>query len=84
LFASMSFDASLSQLLAPLSVGGSVVLRPDGMSEPEAVLAHVRKQRVTWLHVVPAYLRQLLEVEGWADTALRRVSCGGDVLDRSL
>ncbi|WP_267104323.1 AMP-binding protein, partial [Xanthomonas sacchari] len=42
LFASMSFDASLSQLLAPLSVGGSVVLRPDGMSEPEAVLAHVR------------------------------------------
>ncbi|MDY4342216.1 non-ribosomal peptide synthetase, partial [Xanthomonas sp. LF07-6] len=84
LFASMSFDASLSQLLAPLSVGGSVVLRPDGMSEPEAVLAHVREQRVTWLHVVPAYLRQLLEVEGWADTALRRVSCGGDVLDRSL
>ncbi|MDR6675787.1 non-ribosomal peptide synthetase [Xanthomonas sp. 1678] len=84
LFASMSFDASLSQLLAPLCVGGSVVLRPDGMSEPEAVLAHVRAQRVTWLHVVPAYLRQLLEVDDWSGTALRRVSCGGDVLDRGL
>ncbi|MDR6674927.1 non-ribosomal peptide synthetase [Xanthomonas sp. 1678] len=84
LFASMSFDASLSQLLAPLCVGGSVVLRPDGMSEPEAVLAHVRAQRVTWLHVVPAYLRQLLEVGDWSGTALRRVSCGGDVLDRGL
>ncbi|WP_250465110.1 amino acid adenylation domain-containing protein, partial [Microbulbifer litoralis] len=84
LFASISFDASISQLLAPLSVGGSVVLRPDGVTEPEVLLAHVARQGVTWMHVVPAYLRQLLEVSGWPDTRLRRVTCGGDVLDRDL
>ncbi|MDQ3205166.1 MAG: amino acid adenylation domain-containing protein, partial [Pseudomonadota bacterium] len=84
LFASMSFDASLSQLLVPLAVGGSVVLRPDGLTEPEALLAYVAAQRVTWMHVVPAYLRQLLEVPDWSGTVLRRVSCGGDVLDRGL
>lgn len=83
-FASLSFDASLSQLLAPLAAGGSVALRPDEMSEPEALLAYVSEQRVSWLHVVPAYLRQLLEVAGWERTALRRVSCGGDVLDTAL
>ncbi|MDQ3287971.1 MAG: amino acid adenylation domain-containing protein, partial [Pseudomonadota bacterium] len=66
LFASMSFDASLSQLLVPLAVGGSVVLRPDGLTEPEALLAYVAAQRVTWMHVVPAYLRQLLEVPDWS------------------
>jgi amino acid adenylation domain-containing protein len=83
-FASMSFDASLSQLLAPLAAGGSVVLRPDGMSEPEVVLDYVVQQQVSWLHVVPAYLRQLLAVPGWSASALRRVSCGGDVLDAAL
>ncbi|QQP97295.1 non-ribosomal peptide synthetase [Lysobacter enzymogenes] len=84
LFASTSFDASISQLLTTLSVGGSVALRPDGVTEPEALLAYVAAQDVTWMHVVPAYLRQLLEVPGWSDTKLRRVSSGGDVLDRGL
>ncbi|WP_242691354.1 non-ribosomal peptide synthetase [Lysobacter enzymogenes] len=84
LFASTSFDASISQLLTTLSVGGSVALRPDGVTEPEALLAYVAAQGVTWMHVVPAYLRQLLEVPGWSDTKLRRVSSGGDVLDRGL
>ncbi|WP_386826637.1 AMP-binding protein, partial [Lysobacter brunescens] len=84
LFASMSFDASLSQLLVPLSVGGSVSLRPDGVTEPSALLSYVSSQGVTWMHVVPAYLRQLLEVPGWSGTSLRRVTSGGDVLDAGL
>jgi amino acid adenylation domain-containing protein len=84
LFASMSFDASLSQLLVPLSVGGSVSVRPDGVTEPSALLSYVAEQGVTWMHVVPAYLRQLVEVPGWSRTALRRVTSGGDVLDAGL
>ena len=84
LFASMSFDASLSQLGVALSVGGSVALRPDAVTEPEALLRHVAEHRVTWMHVVPAYLRQLVEVPGWDKTSLTRVTSGGDVLDAGL
>ncbi|UAA37423.1 amino acid adenylation domain-containing protein [Paraneptunicella aestuarii] len=84
LFASMSFDASLSQLLLPLCAGAAVVIRPDDVTEPEALMEYIQATGVSFLHVVPAYLKQLVAVSGWQDSRLRIVVSGGDVFDTGL
>ncbi|UAA37425.1 amino acid adenylation domain-containing protein [Paraneptunicella aestuarii] len=84
LFASMSFDASLSQLLLPLCAGAAVVIRPDDVTEPEALMEYIQETGVSFLHVVPAYLKQLVAVSGWQDSRLRIVVSGGDVFDTGL
>jgi len=84
LFASMSFDASLSQLLMPLSVGARVVIRPDDITEPEDLMAYLQAQHVSVMHIVPAYLKQLVHLGGWSESALRIVISGGDVFDNEL
>ncbi|UAA37422.1 non-ribosomal peptide synthetase [Paraneptunicella aestuarii] len=80
----MSFDASLSQLLLPLCAGAAVVIRPDDVTEPEALMEYIQATGVSFLHVVPAYLKQLVAVSGWQDSRLRIVVSGGDVFDTGL
>ena len=59
--ASLSFDASVRELLAPLAVGGTVVLVPHSMAgDPDLLVSEVRRRQVTCLlAVVPTMLDAL-------------------------
>ncbi|MEW1612488.1 MULTISPECIES: non-ribosomal peptide synthetase/type I polyketide synthase [unclassified Streptomyces] len=59
--ASLCFDASVRQLLAPLLVGASVVtVDRDLLRDPELLLAHVERTRITVWSSVPTLWEQLL------------------------
>ncbi|MEO3928556.1 amino acid adenylation domain-containing protein [Micromonosporaceae bacterium B7E4] len=56
-----SFDVSVWQMLAPLTVGATVEILPDGVAhDPARLLAEVDRRGVTVLQVVPAVLRGLV------------------------
>ncbi|MEY9484431.1 amino acid adenylation domain-containing protein [Streptomyces calvus] len=86
--ASPCFDASVRQLLAPLLVGGTVVVVPRHLlRDPELLLAHVERARVTVWSSVPTLWEQLLSAaeararHGAVDlSALRWVHVGGEAL----
>ena len=60
--ASHCFDISVWQFLAPLMVGGKVVIYDDETAgDPVAFLAGLRRDRVTVAEVVPTMLELLLE-----------------------
>ncbi len=89
LFASVNFDASITQLFAPLLVGGSTIIRPDHMTDPKELLAYLCKNDVSLLHVVPQYLAALLEESKnyngfWQNTKLRHIVSGGDVIQKGV
>ncbi|KOV35526.1 hybrid non-ribosomal peptide synthetase/type I polyketide synthase [Streptomyces sp. XY152] len=88
--ASPCFDASVRQLLAPLLAGGAVVTVPRNLlRDPELLLAHVERARVTVWSSVPTLWEQLLSaaetraargVEPVDLSALRWVHVGGEAL----
>ncbi|MFE9773295.1 amino acid adenylation domain-containing protein [Streptomyces sp. NPDC005931] len=88
--ASPCFDASVRQLLAPLMVGGTVVTVPrDLLRDPELLLTHVERARLTVWSSVPTLWEQLLTAAeervrrgaGRPDlSALRWVHVGGEAL----
>jgi amino acid adenylation domain-containing protein len=60
--ASQCFDISVWQFLAPLVVGGRVVIFPDAIAaDPEELFDHTISQKVTILETVPSLLRAGLE-----------------------
>jgi amino acid adenylation domain-containing protein len=59
-FASVAFDASVEQLLAPLVSGAAVLLRGPELWEPRELLAHMRRHRVTVMELTPEYWYQLI------------------------
>ncbi|MCK8679626.1 non-ribosomal peptide synthetase/type I polyketide synthase [Streptomyces lichenis] len=76
--ASPCFDASVRQLLAPLLVGGTVVTVPrELLRDPELLLAHAERTRITVWSSVPTLWEQLLSA------AEQRVRDGGPVPDLS-
>ncbi len=87
-FASMSFDASISQLFSPLVAGAKAVIRPGDMNEPDELMAYIIQHEISVIHVVPQYLSLLVSGlvsdEAWIACKLRTVISGGDVLDGSL
>ncbi len=61
--ASHCFDISVWQFLAPLMVGGRVLIYPNELAlDPQALLAAVRRDGATILEVVPTMLEMLLQV----------------------
>lgn len=63
--ASHCFDISVWQFLAPLMVGGRVVIYGEELVlNPAALLEAVRRDGVTVLETVPSYLELLLGMEG--------------------
>jgi amino acid adenylation domain-containing protein len=59
--ASQCFDISVWQMLAPLAVGGRVVIYPDETAhDPARLLQQVERDRVSVLEVVPSLLRAVL------------------------
>ena len=60
--ASQCFDISVWQFLAPLAVGGRVVIYPDEVAhDPAVLLDRAAADRVTVLETVPSLLRLMLE-----------------------
>ncbi|WP_398955869.1 amino acid adenylation domain-containing protein [Streptomyces sp. GC420] len=88
--ASICFDASVRQLLAPLLVGATVVTLPRHLvRDPELLLDHVVRARVTvWSSVPVLWERLLAAAEGRVRrggalpdlSALRWVHVGGEAL----
>ncbi|MGD2089379.1 MAG: amino acid adenylation domain-containing protein [Candidatus Aminicenantes bacterium] len=61
--ATHTFDISVWQFFAPLTVGGKTVIYPDELiMEPERFLSQLVKDRVTILELVPSYLSLLLDI----------------------
>nr|BBH87141.1 hypothetical protein KTC_18920 [Thermosporothrix sp. COM3] len=60
--ASLSFDISVWQFLAPLLLGGCVyILSNDDIYQPTHLCANLRTLAITTLELVPAQIRMLLE-----------------------
>src|SRR5262249_55906352 len=83
---SFSFDPSVLEILAPLFVGGRLVLaRPGGHQDPAYLVQTILAHEITVLHVVPSTLRMLLQIPELQDCqSLRHVFCGGEVLREEL
>lgn len=87
-FASLNFDASLDQILVPLSVGACVVLRDEELMGGHELLLHVKERQINVLNLPPSYLhRCLLEwikhPESCLSTPLRLLISGGEPLAAS-
>lgn len=82
----ISFDASVWEVLAPLMAGARLVLAAPGVErDPEAMVKALADFDITVLQLVPSMLRMLVtrpELAGC--TRLRRLCCGGEVLDADL
>lgn len=80
--AGLGFDASVRDLLGPLTAGATVVLlAPEEAKEPAAMLDLVQRHRVTCLlSVVPTLLRAMVTVGGPPAPWLRLVLCSGERL----
>ncbi|WP_406068788.1 amino acid adenylation domain-containing protein [Micromonospora sp. NBC_01638] len=80
--ASLAFDASVRDLFGPLSVGARVVLlSPDQAKDPAAMLALIRRHRVTCLlAVVPTLLRGMADLATGAAPSVRLVLFAGERL----
>ena len=78
LFFSMNFDAAVEQWMTPLCGGGALVLaaREQLAIEPFAQL--MTEQRVTTVHLPPAYLRLLAPALQGRDTHVRNTIVGGE------
>jgi amino acid adenylation domain-containing protein len=80
-FASLSFDVSIEQLLAPLTVGASIVLRGQESWSSREFWNMVEKAELTSINTPPAYWQQLIEdITPGAFPKLRQFIVGGDVL----
>ncbi|MDX3137127.1 amino acid adenylation domain-containing protein, partial [Streptomyces europaeiscabiei] len=82
--APLTFDASIEEILWPLTTGARLAIAAPGAdADPEQLARHIRRHDVTTLDVVPAVLDALLEhsaPQGFP--TLRRVLSAGDVLGR--
>ncbi|MGL6236525.1 MAG: amino acid adenylation domain-containing protein [Segniliparus sp.] len=84
--ASVSFDASLSEIFVPLVAGGRVVVpEPGTATDVPALAALVARHGVTVMHMVPSLLDAVLALpEAGALRTLRRVPVGGEALGGEL
>lgn len=93
LTAALSFDAAISQILGPLTSGGTViVLEPLVIRDPNALLAALEQERPTIWRSVPALWERLISsieqqiAEGQPAPALaelRIIGVGGEALPAS-
>jgi amino acid adenylation domain-containing protein len=79
----LTFDASLAEIFLPLVLGARLVIaRPEGHKDVGYLVRTIAEQSITQVvHVVPSILRAMLAEPAISECgALRRVSCGGEVL----
>ena len=64
-WSSIGFDASVHELLMPLTTGGELHLVPDGLrGDPEALLHWMREHRVVQAFLPPSYIKWIDEDPG--------------------
>ena len=82
----LSFDASVWELISPLSSGATLVVAPGDVPGDVAALARLLgEQAIGVVQLVPSLLAALLErAELSAARALRLVFCGGEALAPGL
>nr|WP_167402595.1 non-ribosomal peptide synthetase [Micromonospora viridifaciens] len=83
LLASLSFDASMDQMVAPLICGAAVVVLDARAVTPAQMLRDLHDHAVTVVDVTPVYYRELLQAARPGDPRLARLrlmSVGGDVV----
>lgn len=82
---SLSFDASVWEIFAPLMAGAALVLPRHQRGAFADVGADIRRHRVTIVQLVPSLLRVLLEQRALDDVpSLRLLFCGGEALPADL
>ncbi|MDB4965383.1 MAG: linear gramicidin synthase subunit, partial [Myxococcales bacterium] len=83
---SLSFDAVGHELWAPLLGGGCIVVAPpDAERTPAALLATIKRHRVTALQVVPTLLEALVAEPAFAHCpTLKWIYSGGEALAAEL
>jgi amino acid adenylation domain-containing protein len=80
-----TFDIVVWQCLAPLAVGGRVIVLADDIAEdPSQLLDEVERLGVTVLQLVPSMLRALLDEERRDLTTLRWIVPTGEALPTAL
>ena len=82
----VTFDVSVLEIFWPLIAGAQLVIaKPDGHKDIEYVARTIAEKSVTAVFFVPTMLRSFLAQPTVTDcVALRRVSCGGEVLPYEL
>jgi len=82
----ISFDAAIWEVYAPLVVGGTVVMAPPGaQGDPAELLRVAAENDVTVLQFVPSLLAHIVEEPGLdACTALRLVLSAGEPLPTAI
>lgn len=83
---SISFDASVWELCAPLMVGGQLIVASPGGHQDSAYLVDLLvTHQVTSLKLVPSLLQMLLEEDAFATCgSLQHIFCGGEALSPAL
>jgi amino acid adenylation domain-containing protein/non-ribosomal peptide synthase protein (TIGR01720 family) len=80
-FASLSFDVSVEEMIAPLLVPATLVLRSGGVWDRTEFFAAVRQYGITAVDVPPAYWAQLADEEdSQPPLTLRVIIIGGDAI----
>ncbi|OLF09651.1 non-ribosomal peptide synthetase [Actinophytocola xinjiangensis] len=84
--APFTFDASMWEVIWPLTAGATVVVaRPGGQRDPMYLARSIQDERVTLVHFVPVMLRAFLATaEAARCTSLRQVHCGGEAITPDL
>ncbi|GAA2614013.1 amino acid adenylation domain-containing protein [Streptomyces axinellae] len=84
--APFTFDASMWEVIWPLTAGATVVVaRPGGQRDPDYLARLVQDEQVTLIHFVPVMLREFLGTPRVAQcTSLRQVHCGGEAITPGL
>lgn len=80
------FDASLWEVLLPLSAGCRLVVAPpDAHRDPRQIVAAVAERQITILQLVPSMMRLVLDDLNISScTNLRILAAGGEALDPAL
>ena len=84
--ASISFDAAMAELFAPLIVGATVVLAAAGAHRDVVAIPEIMQRlRITVAQMVPSALRAVAGTQAFARcTSLRYLVSGGEALDAAL
>ncbi len=84
--ASFSFDISVWEMFAPLLAGARMIMaRSGGQRENSYLIRLIAENQITVAHFCPSHLQLFLEEPGLERCrSLRRVFCGGEVLDVDL
>jgi amino acid adenylation domain-containing protein len=80
-FASLSFDASLEEILGTWTLGATLVLRDEQWLDPQVLLAACREHGITVVELPTAYFALVLEAveqAGAWPTSVRLVVIGGE------